>query len=378
GAQQAPEAFRSMVPLTLVALLPLTTVAFALSDLRIGGHQPPIECAGYRYFLPHFQFALFLIAMLVAHPARPRRLLGGAVAGLACLTGLWNLGTVDFTFADPNLGAHYRGYNFMQTARGLVSPKAGLKPQEMVAIADELPPLLRRRLYLGIGFNRAGLQWIGRRKSGRPDQEFVDTTELIADLPGSAHLDLVRGAGRYLRFQALMEGDDTLLLANLSALVEARAPYARAVVEGAAGGKDYPLVALRIGPRLADCRRLVDRFPPDLRPAFAHGIGLECGRLVRRGIPSELDKIEALLRSMPAHLIERTLHGIGWGMADGGERAGLPLEFLPFVPPAHHGPLQRGYAAGLRHVFGAEDALENLDGLPEGWRATIEALVLDG
>ena len=371
-------AFSSMKLLPLVSLLPLTTVAFALSDLRIGGHQPPIECAGYRYFLPHFQFAIFLIAALAAHPAGFLRILGTTVAGVACSTGLWNLGAVDFSFSNPNLGAHYRGYNFMQTARGLVSPKADLSAAEMVSIADDLQPVLRHRLYLGIGFNRAGLQWPARRRNGREKGDFLNVEQLLAELPGSSHIDLARGAGRYIRFQALMDGDDALLIANLTALTKAGAPYARTIVEGAAGAKDYPLVSLRVGPRLNDSRRLLSLLPPDLQPAFALGIGLECGRLVRRGIPSELDKVEALLRAMPATLIESTLEGIGWGLADGGAEPALPMEALPFIPPPHHAPLKHGYAAGLRHLFGPAQALEHLDRVPADWREALESLILDG
>jgi hypothetical protein len=197
-------------------------------------------------------------------------------------------------------------------------------------------------------------------------------------MPGSAHIDLARGAGRDLRFQALMMTGDTRLLTDLSALARTGAPYASAVIEGAAAGEDYPPVARRIAPRQRECLRLLDRLPSDLRPAFARGIGLDCGRLVRRGIPSELDEIETLLRAIPATLLDTTLQGIDWGMADGGQSPGLPLGRLPFVPSPHHDSLQRGYAAGRLHVFGPRQALERLGDLPAEWRETNESLVLGG
>jgi len=376
AGDESRRAFERMKLLPLVFYLPLTAVAYGLSDLRVGEHIPPMKCAGYRYFLPHFQFAILLIAILSARwvgaGAKPAlRALGLGTAALALATGLWNLSYLDFGLSEPNLGAHYRGYNFMQAARGLLNPRNGLSQQQVREHADALAPLYRRRIYGGIGFDRAGLQWLRREKRGRGQADFLDTAELVAGHPPDVQADMARGAGSFLLFQSMQREPATgprLVTENLARLQREGAPFAGEVAEGSAYPKDFPDTSLRTASTLNAVLGMLPSLAPEVRPAAARGIGLLCGRLLRREIRKEELKIEAVLRAIPDELQDEALLGLGWGLADGAESSAITPAAAKMVPAARRAPLRRGFGACLVHVYGAEEAQRRLAALSAEWR----------
>jgi hypothetical protein len=117
-AERDSEAARAVVgraALVLVfAYVPLTAVAFALSDLRMGDHAWPLEAAGYRYFLPTLLFALLLIALTSARLLRGNaaaRAAGVALLAAAFGAGCFDLALVDLGSPRKGAGAHYAGHN---------------------------------------------------------------------------------------------------------------------------------------------------------------------------------------------------------------------------------------------------------------------------
>lgn len=373
--ERAPEAERELFERAklapLVLHLPLAALAFAKSDLILANHTPPMECAGYRYYLPTFLFALMLIAIQAGRSGAPPLLarLSRGGAALALLTGLWNLSYLDLGFRTPNLGAHYVGYNFAQASRGLFSPRNGLTDEQMFRYADAFPPHFRHELYNGFGFNRSAMQWGRRKQRGRGDADFLDLDELLAGFPPELHPDVLRGAGTALRFQSASRGRPELLHEALARLCAEGDPRCEALVEGAATPKEYAQVFLHSPRLVAEALERLAELDPRLRPAFARGLGRVLGRLARREIPAEISLVESGLRAIPAELRADALHGLGRGLVEGGERPAIPAALLAILP-ANLRPLVRsGYEAELLHVHGPEEARRHLAELAPEWSA---------
>jgi hypothetical protein len=245
----------------------------------------------------------------------------------------------------------------------------------MRAAADAFRPLFRHQLYAGLGFARAGMQWIRRAKRGRADADYLDLDELLAGYPEEVHVDMLRGAGTYTRLEGLEERrrrgqpDEQLVSAVLASLYAGGDPRAGLVAEGGSAPKEYAQVLMRTPKMLEEAMATLRSLPPDIQPAYARGCGLHCGRLLRREIPAEERLIEKFLRNAPTALAEELLFGLGQGLADGGERPAIPAATSALVPAALRAPVRRGYADGVAHVWGAEAAQRRLAELPPDWQA---------
>src|SRR5262249_26548910 len=81
-----------LVPMVLY--LPLSALAFGISNLRIDRYEGPLGFSGYRYYLPWFLFGMLGVAALCGYASRARTLARcGAIVlfSAAFLPGLSNL-----------------------------------------------------------------------------------------------------------------------------------------------------------------------------------------------------------------------------------------------------------------------------------------------
>lgn len=376
------ERFERTKLVPFVLYLPLTALAYGVSNFRIGGHGPPIVVAGYRYFLPHLLFALILIAVVAAawwQSGGAKRAFGASLAAVPLIAGLSNLALVDWSFAKPNLGAHYAGYNLAQVGRALIAGRNALTDEQIAAHLASFPPLLRRRVATSIGFNRGVLQIEKlRERAARPDADRswrVDVREIVAPFSslgstsngstaagGDVAPDLARGIGVAVRFSCQRPE----LLRVLAAAIEDDPRLGAYVAEGACLPPGTEPLESRTQALLGtNAAYLADAGGDDpsaspasatLRSALLRGAGLFCGRLRVRDIASE----RALLDEWSnAHAGELDFWiGVGQGLADGGEspRSPATLALVDDTPQAR--ACWRAFGFALARSRGLRDATD--------------------
>ena len=339
---------------TLLLYLPLTALAYALSDLRIGEHAAPMESAGYRYFLPQLTFSILVIAGALVSPAvggAARRIAGVPVL-LALALGTFNLSLVDWSFEHPNPGARYEGYNIKQNSRALLHVKNGLSDEEIVGYAESFSPLFRTRVYYGLGFYSAFTA------GGE-----YDLVALGARFPEQRRGDVARGVGTFFRHVTAGPG---VLLPERVELMEswlaADVPHAGEVVEGLAA--KWSVQLSNDVPVLLDANEIMLASAPEaLRPALARGLGLECGRLLRRGLSWEVESIAARMPRISGSLHLEFARGVGMGLVDGAERFELGAPAAEFVSGLARGAVLAGARARAEEIWGAGAAEALLDEL---------------
>ena len=373
-------ALRRAILVPLYVYLPLTGVAFALSDLRMGDHAWPMESAGYRYFLPHFLFAILLIALTAARLGSARalgaRTLGVSLGGAAVFTGLFVLELVDLDGPAKGAGAHYPGYNVKQTARTLFLPQNELVVQTpdgprvdyatLVEIAESYPPRLREQVYFGFGFYEPYLLDLQRFPPA------LEPSAVLAPYPAWRRPDLARGLGANMRQRQLSPGElpqsswDTL-----ARYVAEGEPLRERFAEGLCT-RWSPLLAMdtpeHVETNLVLTIRTFERVRP-LASAVARGFGHDSGRLVALGMPYQIELVRAARQRLPGPLQRPFFVGLGMGLADGAERPAIPERVDAWVPPEHRADVLRGFSDRMTEVFGgdARAALERAP-VPAAWR----------
>jgi hypothetical protein len=378
----ARAAFERMRSVPLVWYLPLAALAFALSDLRNGGHRAPVEVAGYRYFL---SASLVTIALLGVFVARFRGRWALALPVLAGLTCAWNLRWIDF--AHTGLGGHYAGYNFVQAARALVGEANELERPAQVAIADGFAPPLRRTIYRGIGYHGAQKQlatWVKAEKAaGRKADTRAwlaggrfDLDALLAGYPRDVHADVARGAGEGLRTYARLahgKAEAQVVGPLLAQLHASGHPLTALVAEGCAQLQDFPTQFGDVPRVLNFDRQLAAAVPAPLAPAFARGLGVYCGRLLAREIPAEERLLDEFVRRQMAPRLGPVVYeGLGWGLADGREEPRVTAGARALAPEVEQlRALVAGYAAALRHIWPADESARRIELLAPDLRALL-------
>ena len=323
----------------LYAYLPLTGLAFALSDLRMGDHAWPFEAAGYRYFLPHFLFAILLIALTAARlwsRGGPARAVGAALAAVALVSGTFDLALIDLASEQKGVGAHYEGHNVKQTARTLFRPENQLRPDDdavdyatIVRIAESYPPPWREQIYFGLGFYEPYRILL---HAFPPD---LEPSAVLAPYPPERHADLARGIGTLMRHRetAPAELPDAVWQA-LERYAANAEPLAERVAEGLAT-RWSPLLASGTAAFLDEDLLLLERLRarvPALSAATARGFGLAAGRLARREIPLEERLIEAAFARLAPPDVEPFLLGSAWASPTAANGPGSPSA----SPPGWH------------------------------------------
>jgi hypothetical protein len=357
-----PGAFESMKLLPLMLYLPTITLAYGASNLHIKGYAPPIEVAGFRYYLPHFLCAVMLIAIaarrLLASP--PRRAAGIALAGLALGAGLFNLGVADLTLAQTGVGSHYRGYSHDYVARSLLR-KINLHSQgEIVQLAAQFGPVQRQNVYRGIGILRT--QELVVLAGGDPAS--VQLEDVLGGYPDRYHEDLARGAGVFLRPpQGDLPGSGSRSNELVLRWIGEDQPFAQYAVEGLCLQKGLPL-AYETKRLIDENTRMLAFSEPELKPALQRGHGIQCGDLWRRGIARDRELVRQNFADIAATRFPDVCFGFGRGLAEGGEVPELPEDGLRLFDDFGQGHVLNGFAAALSHDFTPEE----LEGLLAAWR----------
>lgn len=349
-----------LVPLVLY--LPLAALAFGLSNLRIGGHAPPLVVAGYRYFLPHLLFAILMIAISADRAIAEGGLVragGVALCGAALFAGTFNLAIVDWSFSRPNLGRYYPGYNLAAVGRALIASRNALSRAEILAHIESFPPVLRHRVAASIGFNLGTLQIERSREAaqqpGADPGWRLDLAALLEGYPRDLSVDLARGAGVALRFTSAIGAQGSPEIERLLiAVMQDEPPLGPCVAEGLCmTAVAPPLESKSRGILLAD-KVLRDTIAAPLRPSIVRGAGLLCGRLLARGIPSEMSSIREWIDEARG---ERDFFvGLGFGLADGNDTPCPLALWRSRIPAAMYAEVCRGFGAGLHHVHASSDA----------------------
>lgn len=374
--------FARCLTVPFVLALPLTALAYGISNLRLGGHPVPIEIAGYRYFLPTFLFGVILVAMISDRAIGAggwRRAAGWLIVGVTCGTGLWNLSYVGGQAGGTQLGTAYRGWNFMQAARGLFNHAVGLDDAARIELVHATPQPYRTHLLRGIGFLEAQ-RWVATESMARGSRDLalvengsLPVEDLLGVYPVEYRDELARGMGTGLRTYVLTRSParelEELLVRGLVRLVEAGSPHALRVVEGAGSQEDYPLAVRKVPVVLARSERLLQALPESLRPAYGRGLGEFCGRLYSRAIDGEDAVLRDCLHRSFSQAGTSLLEGIGYGLAIEPEHPSIPRPVgeLTGWSPELNAQVMAGFTEGLSSQRPAEEVTAILEGLDERW-----------
>lgn len=291
--------FEAAKLLPFILYVPLAALAYGVSNFRLGGHTPPVEIAGYRYFLPTILFALILVCVWadrwIARGGAAR--IGGYVlVSIAAIPCLSSVGIVDWTFANTGIGSRLEGYNLAQIARALVSSRNAVEPTDVIAHVERMPEDVRARVVLALGFNlgtQAGEHSIARGGT-------LDLGEFLATWPAAWRTPLTTGLGHGLRWQARIRG----------APIDAAFEDARRVTNANPAERDalefgiaMPGVTLPMPWHteaiLSENMDWIVRRGGD-SPGFVSGTRDVARRLIDRGVPSDAAPIGALRATLKA------------------------------------------------------------------------------
>lgn len=359
---RAGERFERAKLLPSVLYLPLSALAFGLSNLVVYDLEGPLRFSAFRYFLPAMLFGLIAIAAVCARGfERGGAARAGAVAlfSAAFLPGFSNLGLVDWSFSNTGLGSKYDGYDLSKLARALLAPKNRLSQAEITSYLESFPGPLRARVARALGFNLAVGQVLREGHGLDAVREgHIDLDALVAPYAATDREELARGAGIGARFLKTSERAETadlvaLLERSRSAASGATRPLLPAFVEGAAMANPNLPLATAVAGVLGETGGLILRTrESDLAAGIARGDGILCGALLRRGIQSDRRSVDGALANVPPDLRAEFYRGVGRGCAEGGNEPGLPAGLE--IPEEARAGFWSGFAATVRANHGAD------------------------
>ncbi len=358
--------------------LPVVTLVVGTSTFEFKAYQPPVEVGQFRYLVPHFTFATMIFGMAVAlhwrSRARVRRWLGSVLAVGVLSTSLFTLPIASGPLARPGLGSAYDGYLLRYYANVALrdtwpDPLTGRRTwdhERVVQQLGEFDPIERHELWFSIGHHFAAAQTMDIKVAKTPAG--LDLDALCAPYPAEHHPDLARGAGSCLReFSERGEAGRRLISSALARLVESDHPLASWVVEGMCLNFEFPLARVtekQVG-RTAALEPLI---PAVLLPTWRRGQGIECGRLIARGIPADLEVTRRVAAGIPPAAGADYWFGVGVGLARDGAIGSLPALLEPEIPAAWRTRVLTGLGAGLRHGIGTEACAPLLD----AWTSALD------
>jgi len=354
----------------LAAYLPLSALAYGLSDLKIGANSPPVVSDGFRYYLPHFANTMLLIAIATGSLVRRK---GGVLRHVAWLLAGAPLAAGAFTFslirtdaAAKNVGASYEGHNFAQTARLLLNDTLQISAPQAIEYAEDFAPIFRSRVYFGFGYYRA-LDHLMRPKLGP-----TDLTALLSSYAPDRRAEAARGVGAAFRFA--QSGPGLLRPSELELLqkwIEGGVPFAEQAAEGAA--IPWGLVTWSLMGEFLDADvQLVQKAPRTLQASFARGFGIACGRFLRRDLAHDHERVARRLERLTPDLRAEFFAGVGVGLADGAEQPALTRAAFDAASEGEAEIVFTNFVRRVHEVWG-DAASEQFRAvhreLPEVWRA---------
>lgn len=352
-------------PLVIFAVyVPLSALAFGVSNLRLDGHSGVLAYGNYRYYLPLFLYGMLGAALLAAKAWHSRGIWRAGVALVplgVLLPGLANLSLVDWHASQTGLGSRYSGYDLSKAARGLLSPRNGLSHEQQLGYLEHFPALLRVSVARAIGFNRASEQLAKSRKSAGDELWSLDLCGLLEEWPRDLRAEVARGAGIGLR--SLAPQDAASLLPGLRRTLAGAAGCSEFVprfLEGLASANPALPLSTQTDGQSASTNGLIGlararALPEEHVRALVRGQGLLCGELLRRGIPSDLQSLDRRRAELSLAFEQDFFEGLGQGCALGGEApGGPPAGFV--LPESCAGSYWTGFVRELRSIWAADPA----------------------
>lgn len=359
GSPERAAARAACVPLFFY--LPACSLAYAFSNLVLGGHDGTLAVAGYRYFLLHFAFATLLVGALVqrwtcAARAPWRRVVGWGTGAAMLGAGLFNVGILEQNATARDVGWSYEGCNYAYFSRGLLGARNRHTTQESIALIERVPAVHRARVYFGLGYNRA----FALSAECRGDSGCFTLARALEGWPAEYHADIARGFGSFLRPRHgdLAKGGQRVA-DMLAAWLESGVPFAEHVIEGLCLPWEPALVS--VNERLINENvRMVAFAEPKLQPALARGHGLFLGRLIARGIEADQRLVRKSLRTLDAKFYPDACWGIGFALLDDREEPPVTTEILSLENAGHRAAAWRGFLEGLAHAHPEPAARERV------------------
>ncbi|MFN0008412.1 MAG: glycosyltransferase family 39 protein [Planctomycetota bacterium] len=336
----------------LLLHLPIVVIVLSLTPFQFGRYGPPVEFGGYRYLVPHFAFAALLIPFGVEQLMRRSRRSAarGLLAGSAA-TCLFTLPLLAGAGSEKGLAARYAGFvpRFLSAIvlhdwdRDPVTKRRVWDHARIARRLEDLSAWERHGAMEGVGHM---LSWEDVLPPGRVRGEPLaplPLRELAGSYAEPYAIDIARGAGSFLRRCALTMQARAKVPRALREILDSKDPLAPYVVEGLCLEYSYPL-ARQTARDLEASRALRELVPAEHREAWARGFGLQCGRLMGRGIPADVATVLSHAQEIDAAEAEAFWTGIGWGLADWDEEIPDAPE-LEHVPPEHHASTRAGFSA---------------------------------
>jgi len=359
--------FDALILAPMLAYLPLVAAIYSFGSLKFDRFKPPEEVGQYRYLVPHFLIALMIVGVAATRLMQAgdwRRHVGRVLTALLFVTGLGTLPIADWSFSHTGSGSRYRGaiprYYTNIAMKTPFDVKKGLGTWDHAQIEAELAefePRDRHEAYIGMGHYLAWAQTYVQRRAQQP--LLLDLREILALYPDHAHIDLSIGAGTFLRKEIHGgEAEDTYVRRSFDLLLTANDPMGTWVAAGLSLEYEYTL-ARHTREDLKRSRRNDRRLPAPFAPAFRRGLGDAAGRLLARGIESDVRQALELADAVPPP--ERHDFWFGVGMAFGRDADEVPERFLEWIPENGRAAAWTGFGAGLRHSLGLEDAATIFD-----------------
>jgi hypothetical protein len=283
-------AFERAKLVPFVLYVPLAAIAFGISNLKLRMFTGSMEVGGYRYLLPTLLFAVVLGSVWCARWWNQRGVarVGAALLGVALFApAATTLAIPDWTFREVGNGFCYEGYNYAQLSRGLLSARNAVPQDEIIARVSQWPTDVRERVVRGLGFNLCLLE-IERAKSARRDAWVIEIERVIDGYPAEWHLLMANGAGAALHFQRPV--------ADVPSMLQRVRPVNGPLFEEVVAGSATKNVSLFVGEdSVATFHEDVQLLALDLpgKSAFERGCGHYFGRLLRRGIPHEVELVKS-------------------------------------------------------------------------------------
>jgi hypothetical protein len=344
----------------IVLYFPAVVGAILFGNFDFPAYHPPVEVCTYRYLVPHFFFATITIAAAIGFLHRDgkivRRHLGTGLGIAFLATSVFTLPVVDWTFSHTGFGSRYDGflwryYNGVLLQQREEDPETGIfywDREEVTRHAGEFPLRDRHEIYFGVGHYLCWAQDLSPRKGRRIE---FDLDRHLEGFPEEVHIDLMRGLGSYLRARV----KPLRIRQELIRLAKSGHPFTPYVVEGLFLRQEYPLVR-ETKALLAHSRRLLPSVPMKRVDGHNRGQGIAVGRLLARGIRTDLALIGFDLIWTEKMDAPGFWFGVGWAFAEQGEVGASTERVDLLVPDQHRSSAWLGFGAGLRHVFGEEEA----------------------
>ncbi len=359
--------------LPLVLYLPAVIAILAASNFNFDEYGPAVNVGKFRYLVPHLAFATLVFGVAVSWlRARPGacRALGTAIAAVVLALGASNVTMVDWTFARTALGSRYPGFDasfYGRTAlRDVKRDSDGRLAPDLASIEqvlDTLPPAARHLAQAEVA-HLITIDLLLREADPASKLAAVER-RCMAAAGRASYVDVGRGIGA--AFDTLYGGDGGRrhVVRLLEVIVRSKDVFKDVsndvmggyIVEGLSLGSRFVL-ARRTSTELWRAREKAGAIPSQLRGGWHRGQGVLAGRILSRGIASDVEAVRAFVADVPEDGLDEFWFGVGFGLAEVGAEPDVARAIETLAAPPYAWIATSGAGAALVHVFGPERARE--------------------